>query len=118
MRNIYGWRSNKVEPVFERIERLLNEKGKSQQELLAALGMNRSTYSNWKLGKSKSYLKQIDAIAEFFDVSPSYLLRGIEDGPEEGTKGASEDEMLRVFRQLNPKRQEMVIQVGRTLLSD
>ena len=107
-----------MEPVFERIERLLNEKGKSQQELLAALGMNRSTYSNWKLGKSKSYLKQIDAIAEFFDVSPSYLLRGIEDGPEEGTKGALEDEMLRVFRQLNPKRQEMVIQVGRTLLSD
>ena len=107
-----------MDAVFERIERLLEDQGKTQQELLISLGMNRSTYSNWKLGKSKSYWKQIDEIAEFFDVSPNYLLRGIEDGPEEGTKGASEDEMLRVFRQLSPKRQEMVILGGRTLLFD
>ena len=34
------------ELVFERIEMLLEDRGKTQQELLAALGMNRSTYSN------------------------------------------------------------------------
>ena len=32
------------EQVFERIERLLNDRGKSQH---VVLGMNRSTYSNW-----------------------------------------------------------------------
>lgn len=106
------------EQVFERIERLLDDHGKSQQNLLAVLGMNRSTYSNWKLGKSKSYLKHIDEIAGFLEVSPGYLLRGIEDGPEEGTKAAVEDEMLRVFRKLSPKKQECVIQVARTLLSE
>ena len=68
--------------------------------------------------KSKTYLKRIDAIANYFNVSPGYLLRGIEDGPEEGTKGALEDEMIRVFRKMSPKRQELLIQVGRTLLSD
>jgi transcriptional regulator with XRE-family HTH domain len=36
--------------------------------------MNRSTYSNWKLGKSKSYLKRIEEIADFFGVTPDYLL--------------------------------------------
>ncbi len=107
-----------AEQVFERIERLLKDQGKSQQKFLAALGMNRSTYSNWKLGKSKSYLKHIDEIAEFLGVSPSYLLRGIEDGPEEGMKAAAEDEMLRVFRKLSPRKQECVIQVARTLLSE
>lgn len=106
------------EPVLERIERLLADQGKSQQRLLVALGMNRSTYSNWKLGKSKSYLKRIDEIADILCVSPSYLLRGIENGPEEGTKTAAEDEMLRVFRKLSTKKQECLIQVGRTLLSD
>ena len=106
------------EQVFERIERLLNDRGKSQQNLLAVLGMNRSTYSNWKQGRSKSYLKHIDEIAEFMGVSPGYLLRGIEDGPEEGTKTAAEDEMLRVFRKLSTKKKECVIQVARTLLSE
>ncbi len=106
------------EQVFERIERLLDDRGKTQQNLLAVLGMNRSTYSNWKLGKSKSYLKHIDEIAGFLKVSPGYLLRGIEDRPEEGTKAAVEDELLRVFRKLSPKKQECVIQVARTLLSE
>ena len=69
----------------------------------------------WKLGKSKTYLKPI---ANYFNISPDYLLRGIEDGPEEGTKGALEDEKIRVFRKMSPKRQELLIQVGRTLLSD
>ncbi len=112
------WRIEMSEQVFERIERLLDDRGKTQQNLLAALGMNRSTYSNWKLGKSKSYLKHIDEIAEFLEVSPGYLLRGIEDGPEEGTKATVEDEMLRVFRKLSPNKQECVIQVARTLLSE
>lgn len=103
--------------VFERIERLIDDHGKTQQNLLAALGMNRSTHSNWKLGKSKSYLKHIDEIAELLEVSPGYLLRGIKDGPEEGTKTAIEDEMLRVFRKLSLKKQECVIQVARILLS-
>ena len=107
-----------MDPVFERIEMLLKDQHKTQQELLAALGLNRSTYSNWKLGKSKTYLKQIDSIANYFNVSPSYLLRGIENGPEEGTKGALEDEMIRIFRHLTPKRQELLIQVGRTLMLD
>lgn len=35
-----------MEPVLERIERLLEDQGRTQQELLSALGLNRSTYSN------------------------------------------------------------------------
>ena len=67
---------------------------------------NDTATGNW--GKAK-YLKHIDEIAEFLEVSPGYLLRGIEDGPEEGTKAAVEDEMLRVFRKLSPKKQGCVI---------
>lgn len=106
------------ELVFERIEMLLEDRGKTQQELLAVLGMNRSTYSNWKLGKSKSYLKRIDEISDFLGVTPGYLLRGIVDGPEDGTKAATEDEMLRVFRNLSSKKQDCVIQIARILLQE
>ena len=59
--------------------------------------------------------KHIDEIADFLSISPSYLLRGIEDGPEDGTKAAVENEMLRVFRKSSTKKQEFVIRVAQRL---
>lgn len=106
------------EQVLERIERLPDDHGESKQNLLEYLWMNRSTYSNWRLGKSRSYLKHIDEIATFLDIFPSYLIRGIEDGLAEGTIAAVEDEMLRVFSELSPKKKECVLQVARALLSE
>ena len=76
--------------------------------------MNRTTYSNWKLGKSQSYLKKLDEIALFFSVSPGYILRGIEDGPS--SRSASEDELLRLYRELDPHWQELMLQIGRILI--
>ena len=106
------------DPVFERIERLLADRGKTQQSLLASLGMNRTAYGNWKSGQSKSYLKRIDGIAEFLEVSPNYLLRGVEIESDGEHKAVAEDELIRIFRQLNSERQECVIQVARVLLSE
>lgn len=108
-----------MDPVFSRIEYLLSSQDKSQQQLLAALHVNRSAYSNWKQGRSKSYLKRIDEIAEFLDVSPVYLLRGITPREDEAVeRTAAEDEMIRIFRQLSETRQELMIQIGRTLMRE
>lgn len=107
-----------MDPVFSRIEYLLSSQDKSQQQLLAALHVNRSAYSNWKQGRSKSYLKRIDEIAEFLDVSPVYLLRGITPREDEVERSAAEDEMIRIFRQLSENRQELMIQIGRTLMRE
>ena len=108
-----------MDPVFSRIEYLLSSQDKSQQKLLAALHVNRSAYSNWKQGRSKSYLKRIDEIAEFLDVSPVYLLRGITPREDEAVeRTAAEDEMIRIFRQLSETRQELMIQIGRTLMRE
>lgn len=82
------------------------------------LGISRSTHSNWKLVKNKSYLKHIDEIADFLDMSPSYLLREVEDGSSKGIKAAVECEMLRVLRNLSQKKQECLIQVVWILLSE
>ena len=106
------------DPVFERIDRLLKERGESQQHLLTKIGMNRWVYSSWKQGKSKSYLKEIVGIANFLDVSPDYLLRGIEDENGKASKAAAEDDLIRIFRQLDFERQECLIQVAQALLSE
>lgn len=106
-----------TDPVFERIERLLKEKGKTMTEFNSTLGVNRNTYYNWKHQKSKSYLKHIDEIARFFDVSPQYISRGVDGEPEE-LKSAAEDELLRAFRQLSEARQECVINIVKMFLVD
>ena len=95
--------------VFERIEKLLSDQGKTQRSLLESLGMNRATYGNWKSGRSVSYVAHIGGIAEFFGVSPDYLLRGTEEFSEERTRTPAENEMLELFRMFKPSRQESLI---------
>lgn len=59
--------------IMTNIERLLKETKKTQRELTDYLGINRSVFSQWKSGNSKSYEKYIERIAAFFDVSPADL---------------------------------------------
>ena len=64
--------------VISRIIDLLIQQGKSQTDLLNYLGLNRNNFTEWKARRNRSYLMYIDEIARFFDVSPTYLLRGEE----------------------------------------
>ena len=61
---------NTVETILE----LLKEQNKSQKELTSFLGISEGAVADWKKGKTKSYKKHIDKIAEFFNVSVDYLL--------------------------------------------
>lgn len=59
--------------VLNKISQLINEKSCTQKDLTDYLGLEKTTFSSWKSGKSKSYMKHIDRIAEFFKVSPNYF---------------------------------------------
>ena len=58
----------------EKILSLIQERGIEQQKLATYLGIKKQTISDWKSGKTKSYTKYIDKIAEYFNVSTDYLL--------------------------------------------
>lgn len=60
--------------TVERIFALLTSRHIEQKELAAFLGVRGQTISDWKSGKTKSYKKYIEKIAEFFNVSVDYLL--------------------------------------------
>ncbi|MBQ7991405.1 MAG: helix-turn-helix transcriptional regulator [Solobacterium sp.] len=64
------------DPVLLRILELLKEQNKSQKDLTDYLGMHSNTFNNWKYGNTRSYLKKIDEIADFLNVTPGYLLKG------------------------------------------
>lgn len=60
--------------IIDKIITLLEENNRTQKELTDFLGLDKSTFSAWKNGKSQSYNKYLSKIAEFFNVSTDYLL--------------------------------------------
>ncbi|USN95892.1 MAG: DUF4065 domain-containing protein [Candidatus Nomurabacteria bacterium] len=55
---------------------LRNKAGLSQQDVADKLQMARATYANLELGKRQPDLSQINAIAEFYQISPPDLITG------------------------------------------
>lgn len=99
--------------TLNRIMLLIKENGIEQQGLAAILGINKQTISDWKSGKSKTYLKYIQTISDYFNVSTDYLLgrTDIKNPPAE-TEGlifhikdynlrAEVDELVRIYLSLD-----------------
>lgn len=63
-----------MEKVLERILKLLAETKTEQKQFASAIGINPTSISDWKKGKTKSYLKHINQIADYFGVTSDYLL--------------------------------------------
>lgn len=60
--------------TLAKILNLLNERNIKQQEFAKAIGVRKQAISEWKNGTTKSYMKYIDKIADYFNVSTDYLL--------------------------------------------
>ena len=64
-----------MDDVLRKIIALCQMRGIKQSELAEAIGLSgRSTVTNWKTGKSNSYMKYLPQIAEKLDTTASYLL--------------------------------------------
>ena len=60
--------------TLDRIVLLMNEKNYNQQILTDYLGVDKSIFSTWKNGKSKSYMKYLPQIAGLFGVTIDWLV--------------------------------------------
>ena len=102
--------------VVSRITELLIKQGKTQTELLEYLGLHRNNFTEWKAGRKRSYLLYIDEIARYFDVSPTYLLRGEED---EGTTKLSQNEekLIQMYRYLHHESKEKLMATAEVLVN-
>ena len=59
--------------VYNNILTEMQKQNKSQKELTDYLKVSKSTFTDWKSGKSKSFMKHLPEIADFLDVSVDYL---------------------------------------------
>ena len=96
------------DPVVERMLQLLTKQKKTQKDLSDYLGLSTAVFPQWRRGLSTSYKKYAKQIAEFFDVSPSYLLEGIDSEMENLTP--DEIEIINIYRSLKDKEKEYVQQ--------
>lgn len=71
----------------DRIFELIEKSGTEQKKMAQYLGINPTSITDWKNGKTKSYMKCLDQIAEYFGVSTDYLLG------KEPTHTATDDEL-------------------------
>ena len=66
--------------ILTRIMNMMEVKGLRQKDLADFLGLSMSSLTQWKTGKSRSYMKYLDQISRLLGVDRDYILNGNEEG--------------------------------------
>lgn len=99
--------------VFDRIDNIMKRKRKKNIDLVNYLGLTRTTYDNWRRGKSESYMDHIDKISDFLNVNPNYLLTGNEKYEEQiYTITIKEEKLLKLFRSISDKEADVLLNIA------
>lgn len=87
--------------IIMNILRILEKKGLTQTELCSAININTSTMTNWKNRNTDPPAKYIIPICEFLQVSPYFLLNGIESTPPVQELSTDEQRLLHMYSLLS-----------------
>lgn len=90
----------------ERLQAARKEKHLTQEQVAIALGIAKSTYTNYEKGKREPDLFKIKSLISLLDVDSSWLL-GLDAG--EGGISAFEWNMVKSFRQLDDRGKDAVM---------
>lgn len=96
--------------IINKILSVMKEKKISQKSLADFLDVREYTISQWKNGKSQSYMKYINKIADFLGVTTDYLL-----GTAEISLGEKQAKIMELTSQLTEEEQEEVIKYAELL---
>jgi transcriptional regulator with XRE-family HTH domain len=96
--------------VFQRILCLLKKQNKTQASLIAFLDVHPNTFHQWKYMNSKGYLKRIDDIADYLNVTPGYLLKGNTFNSDVEGLTPREIKVLELLRKMDDEQQDALLQ--------
>lgn len=88
----------------------MKEQRVSQQEICQYLNLTKQTFSDWKSGKSESYLKYLPQIAEYLDVSVDYLL-GKTPSPEREDIPEDEKRLRDLLSQMSEEQLKTALKI-------
>lgn len=104
----------------ERMRLLRNEKGMSQKEISALLGITQQSYSNYESGNREPSLSMLTTIARFHNVSVDFLL-GLTDEkspiPEGIELNKTQIEIVELLTHAPEEKQSVLLAVFQAVLS-
>lgn len=94
------------------LRNLIEERGITQKQLAHTLKIPVSTLGGYVQGTSEPDFETLKLFAAYFDVSADYLLN-LNVGE---ARNPLENELLRIFRTLEPQQQELYVEQGKAFL--
>lgn len=96
----------------DKLRSLIEERNITQKQVATDLNIAPSTMGGYVQGSSEPDFETLKTIANYFDVSTDYLLNVYEKKSED----VLEDELLRVFRAIEPEYKQIFIEQGKIFL--
>lgn len=78
--------------MYEIYCKLRDEKGIKDSDVVKSTGITKSTFSDWKSGRSKPKNDKLQKIAEYFGVTVDYLMTGKEEAKEKDPELTARDQ--------------------------
>ncbi|MBQ8556283.1 MAG: helix-turn-helix domain-containing protein [Clostridia bacterium] len=101
----------------QRIKKLRNQRGMSQQALADMLGLSAVSVGKWERGQTQPDIGTLTRLAEIFGTTIDDLCGYTAPARDATAAEANIQVMTRAFRQLTPDEQEKYIAVGRALFA-
>jgi transcriptional regulator with XRE-family HTH domain len=119
MTQIAEYGDYKMNLIIERIINLLSEKDIMAKTFMEDLDLNKSSVSDWKSGKSNSYMKYLPKIADYFGVSVDYLLGNtdIKNKPVINKDDEQFAELYEIIKDYPPDKLKQILDFARFLNS-
>jgi transcriptional regulator with XRE-family HTH domain len=103
-----------TDDVVERIESKMKEKSISQRKMIHDLGLSPTSFTRWKYEGGKSYLKYMEQIADYLDVSTDYLLHG-EEKISISDLSPQEITLVKNFRSISEDHRTDILEIAKAL---
>ena len=111
--------------ISDRIFEKLNEKNMSQKEFSEETGISQSTISEWKSKRTNPTSEKIMIICKVLDVTPEWLLSGIENTGSRGNnsnwyivdKGTDMGRLLNIYHQMDTNQRNRLLGYMEALMS-
>ena len=91
------------------------ERGWTQDDLAAAVGVSRSAVAQWETDRAGQIRANLTRISEVLEISVEYLLYGEDRRATSLAAGADELALLRLYRQCAPEDRQILLRTARRL---
>lgn len=101
--------------MYEIYQKLRDERGLKDSDVAREASVSKSTFSDWKVGRSKPGIKKLQKIADFFGVTVDYLMTGKEEDKKENSVIDIKDELERMRDLLKNRTRHLIYYDGEKL---